>query len=314
MMDDYVARDGVSSLQFDEWEALMQSSCDGGMDIHLEKGIRKFFTGWAQPVSLFGLPAVHFGSSKVHLERAPHHVRLGPDDYGVMLQLAGNSVAFQNDRTVELAPGDLVLFDHARPARRMDDGRMLGVRLPRQLVVSHLGHEPQGGLSSRGTLAGRLIFQLATEAIKDNHPASAPGDAYMQLAICDLFCALIARPDNDLQSGSRHTEKLFAQVCSIIRDRFTDPDLTPSEVAGEAGISLRYLQKLFTPKGTTCIHFIHSLRLDHAARLLHRRALLGGKQPLSEIAFACGFRDYTFFSRKFRERFGCVPSTYAGGD
>jgi AraC-like DNA-binding protein len=136
----------------------------------------------------------------------------------------------------------------------------------------------------------------------------------MQMAVYDLLCAVFARPDNDLQSGSTHTEKLFEQVCSIIRDSIADPDLTPSKVAAEAGISLRYLQKLFTPKGTTCIHFIHSLRLDHAARLLQRRTVVGGARPLSEIAVASGFRDYTFFSRKFRERFGCVPSAYAGND
>ena len=47
-----------------------------------------------------------------------------------------------------------------------------------------------------------------------------------------------------------------------------------------------------------------------------RPVLLGAvpardQKPLHEIALACGFRDYTFFSRKFRERFGCTPSAYA---
>jgi hypothetical protein len=44
-------------------------------------------------------------------------------------------------------------------------------------------------------------------------------------------------------------------------------------------------QKLFTGRGSTFSQFIYSLRLDHAARLLHRRALLGTRQPLSEIAY-----------------------------
>jgi AraC family transcriptional regulator, positive regulator of tynA and feaB len=51
--------------------------------------------------------------------------------------------------------------------------------------------------------------------------------------------------------------------------------------------------------------------LDHAARLLHRRASLGTSQPLSEIAYACGFRDYTHFARKFRQRFGHSPGAAA---
>ena len=38
---------------------------------------------------------------------------------------------------------------------------------------------------------------------------------------------------------------------------------------------------------------------------------LGTGQPLSEIAYACGFRDYTHFARKFRHRFGYSPGAAA---
>jgi AraC family transcriptional regulator, positive regulator of tynA and feaB len=54
--------------------------------------------------------------------------------------------------------------------------------------------------------------------------------------------------------------------------------------------------------------------LDHAARLLQRRAVCSTKRPLSDIAFEAGFRDYKFFSSKFRQRFGCGPSEYAQSD
>jgi AraC family transcriptional activator of tynA and feaB len=79
-------------------------------------------------------------------------------------------------------------------------------------------------------------------------------------------------------------------------------------VAAEMGISLRYLQKLFTARGSTYTHYISSLRLDHAARLIKCRALMKTGQPLSDIAYACGFRDYTCFARGFRQRFGTAPS------
>jgi AraC-like DNA-binding protein len=314
MTDDYVDRDGISCWQFDEWEAFMQSACDNNVRIQIEKEKQKSFAGWARLVDLFGLRAMDHGSSEVHLERTCRQVRRGSDDYAVSLQLAGSCVAFQNDRVMDMVPGDLILFDSTRPARRLDNGHSFSFIVPRQLVISSLGYEPQGGLLSRGTLAGRLVFQLAAEIVKPGNASLAASETFMQMAVCDLVCAVFAGPDHDLRSGSRHTEKLFEQVCCVIRDSITNPDLTPSKVAAEAGISLRYLQKLFTPKGMTCTHFIHSLRLDLAMRLLRRRALLGGKQPLSEIALASGFRDYTFFSRKFRDRFGCVPSAYAGSD
>ena len=104
--------------------------------------------------------------------------------------------------------------------------------------------------------------------------------------------------------------QLVARIRSTIDARFADPELTPAAVAEEARISPRYLQKLFRARGMTTGSFINALRLDHASRLLHRRALLRSDLPLSEIALASGFTDYPHFSRKFRQYFGQSPSAH----
>jgi len=52
--------------------------------------------------------------------------------------------------------------------------------------------------------------------------------------------------------GRYHADKLFARICGVIKDSFPDPDFGPVEAAAEVGISLRYVQKLFTERGTTC--------------------------------------------------------------
>jgi AraC-like DNA-binding protein len=213
----------------------------------------------------------------------------------------------QNDEVAPLAVGDIVLLDAARPAGCFADAsQWLRVELPRQSLVSHLGFEPRGGLHASGaTPATRVLFDLVREA--DHAEASGPSPAapYLQLAVYDLLGALFAPSAS--ASVSRHGDRLFARVRDVIKDGFADPDFNPRMVAAEAGISLRYLQKLFTARGSTCSEFIYSLRLDHAARLLHRRASLRTNQPLSEIAYISGFRDYTHFARKFRHRFGHAP-------
>ncbi|WP_426440646.1 helix-turn-helix transcriptional regulator [Bradyrhizobium genosp. P] len=93
-------------------------------------------------------------------------------------------------------------------------------------------------------------------------------------------------------------------------DRCADPDFGPAEVAAETGISLRYVQKLLTARGCTCSELVYSIRLDHAAQLLERRASLETGHHLTEIAYACGFRDYAHFARRFRNRFGHTPSAH----
>jgi AraC family transcriptional activator of tynA and feaB len=155
------------------------------------------------------------------------------------------------------------------------------------------------------TPAARLLYDLVRDAGNVDVSASSAADSYMQLATYDLLGALFA--PSDPSHATRHADRLFARIRGVIKDGFADPDFRPCEVAAETGISLRYLQKLFMARASTCSEFIYSLRLDHAAHLLHRRASLGTSQPLSEIAFASGFRDYTHFARKFRHRFGYSP-------
>jgi AraC-like DNA-binding protein len=128
----------------------------------------------------------------------------------------------------------------------------------------------------------------------------------MRLALLDLLGALFA--PSGPEHGSIHTDKLFGRICDIIRERFADPDFGPGDVAVEAGISLRYVQKLFTTRNSTCSRYIKLVRLERAAFLLKRRCFLKTAQPIRDIAYASGFGDYAYFNRSFRRQFGQHPS------
>jgi AraC family transcriptional activator of tynA and feaB len=117
--------------------------------------------------------------------------------------------------------------------------------------------------------------------------------------------------DPNVDCDSEPGSPLFKRICNIIKERFADQQFSPSVAATEAGVSLRYLQKLFTARQSSCTHFIHSIRLEHASRLLHRRELLNTRQPISQIAYASGFSGYTHFARQFRRRFGHPPGAHA---
>ena len=201
----------------------------------------------------------------------------------------------------------LQLVDMGRPWTFSGNrsARWLFLQLPRRRLISHLGFEPQGGLRGRGgTLRNPATLRSRQGRCRDQASLSAPAGAFMQLAVYDLLGALFAPSD---PHPPPYGQTVRTRLRKSYRDRFADPELGPCEVAAEAGISLRYLQKLFMARGSTCTHFIHALRLQHAAGLLHRRALLDTGQPLGEIAYACGFHDYSHFARKFRDQFGCLP-------
>ena len=155
----------------------------------------------------------------------------------------------------------------------------------------------------------RLAAFLVRDAASAAEADAGEAGPFMRSVIYDLMAAMFAASNPHVVSG--HSDRLFARLCRIIRGRFAEPDLNPSDVAAEAGISVRYLQKLFTVRGSSFTHLVQSLRLDHAARHLERREQLHSKQSLSEIAYACGFRDYTHFARRFRCRFGYAPGVHA---
>jgi AraC-like DNA-binding protein len=298
------------AMDFEAWRVQLRSLCGRyspeGAEPHN-------FVGSLGTSSVWGCAAVD-ASCNVHLvERTNRDVRLdGMDHYYALLQLAGRTTIIQNDRVWELTVGEVALVDATRPVTHISENRLvrsLSLHLPRQSLISHLGREPESGFCKRGqTSANRLFFQLVQDSVNECGPACASAEPYMQLAIYDLLGAMFAVPD--LPAISSHTNKLFKRVCNVIRDRFADPNFGPLQVATEVGISLRYLQKLFTVRNSSCTHFIRSVRLDHAARLLHRRTVLDTRQPISQIAYASGFSDHTHFARQFRRRFGHPPGAH----
>jgi AraC family transcriptional activator of tynA and feaB len=303
---------GTEKMDYEAWSALLRPLYG---QHSLEGGELNTFSGWLRRLSVSGLTAVDICCNAHRFERTHRDVRLdNRDHYKAVFQVAGRSTIYQNDQCVQLAVGDVMLVDVARPVTCVSEDesvRRLSLDLPRRSLVSYLGFEPQGGTCSRsGTPAGRLLYEVVLDALKGGGSPCPPVDSYMQLAVYGLLGALFA--PTDPPPSSRYANKLFTRIRGLIKARFADPDFGPAEAAAEAGISLRYLQKLFTQCGSTCTEFIYSLRLNQGARLLERRKLLSTGEPISAIAYDCGFRDYTHFARKFRRRFGHSPGAHSG--
>jgi AraC family transcriptional regulator, positive regulator of tynA and feaB len=307
--DDFLS---APELDYDGFRAAMREAWGWFTPAH-ETNI---FASKVRTRRVLGFAAVDLTCNATRLERTELDIRRdNMEYYYVTVQDTGESIIIQNDRVVNITAGDVVLLDSTRPVTfispAQDSAQWLGLQVPRQKLASHLGFAPQGGACGRRqTQAARLLCQLALDPAGGGEPPFAPADEFMRLVVYDLLGALFAPP---APLGSCHTDKLFVRVCGIIKDRFADPDISPREVAAEMGISLRYLQSLFTDRGSTCSHHICSARLDHAARLIERRASMKTGQPLSDIAHACGFRDYTHFARGFRKRFGTTPGAAGAG-
>ncbi|MEM6663144.1 MAG: GlxA family transcriptional regulator [Pseudomonadota bacterium] len=105
------------------------------------------------------------------------------------------------------------------------------------------------------------------------------------------------------------TEPLGGTVPGVVRTaiRLMEANLeTPfsiPEISQAAGVSQRQLNRLFARHlcKTTALYY-RDIRLDRARGLVTQTAI-----PLTEVAFASGFRSQVTFSRAYRRRFGLPP-------
>jgi AraC family transcriptional activator of tynA and feaB len=233
-------------LCLEERAVLLRPTCGGDHKV-IEPNA---FAGWMRRLSVYGaeaaaikiqcwLGAVDHGRNIYRFERTHRDVRRADADwYAVLLQAASRSVVSQNEHTLQLEVGDLGLVDGARPSTRLSENgaQWLSIYLPRQSVITHLGFEPEVCLCGCSrTHAGRVVRLFVLDAVEDQESVTPASGLHMRLALYDLLGALFA--PSDPGPVSRHTDKLFARIRSVIKDRFADPDFDPLEVAVETALA-----------------------------------------------------------------------------
>jgi AraC-like DNA-binding protein len=77
-----------------------------------------------------------------------------------------------------------------------------------------------------------------------------------------------------------------------------------SEVAHACGVSSSHLSRVFHQStGLTLSEYLARFRVEHAVELLR-----AGQTPVTDVAFASGFRSLSQFNRTFKRLVGCAPT------
>ncbi|MBR1217730.1 helix-turn-helix domain-containing protein [Bradyrhizobium sp. U87765 SZCCT0131] len=91
-------------------------------------------------------------------------------------------------------------------------------------------------------------------------------------------------------------------------DQLDSPAFDVNALATELGMTLRSLQKRFYQFDTTPREWMAQRRLERTRRKLDDPLL--ASRSIKQIAFDCGFRDFSHFSRSFKSAFGLSPRAY----
>lgn len=221
---------------------------------------------------------------------------------------SGNCTLQQRNRTLSLNPGDMVVcageeyyrFDMAR------EHQVLVVEMQRDAVAERC---PQiddriaqviSGQHAATRLLHNYLLSLWREGAANFDSAMA--DAYSGILL-EMFAKSLEVSDVPCD---KKRNALFDRMKGIVEARLDDCLLTPTTLAAELGVSLRTLQNAVAENGTTPASYLAERRLQKAAQ----RLAMNKDESVTQIAYACGFSDSAYFSRRFSAHFGSAPSEY----
>jgi AraC-like DNA-binding protein len=238
--------------------------------------------------------------------RSPRKIARRPvDTFTLGIQLAGHGFGSQDGRDVVLRPGDLVLYDMRRPFQLAFESRFERTTLtfPRPALQRRLGGaEHFAGRRIDGTtgVAGLLVpFVRELPGHLDTVPVTVRervADNLLDLIATALLSDIGQAPVSAGMTLVRAKLWIETHLCEA---------LSAERIAGECGLSVRHLNRLFEREGTSLMRYVWDRRLTRCHRDVSDPAMRGRR--VGEIAFAAGFNDLSHFSRAYRARYGSTP-------
>ena len=242
----------------------------------------------------------------------------GCDDFVLISASHGQIRVTQKDRAIELSEGQMCLTEmNVEGAAELTPvGSFTTTRIPRHLLL-------QIAPSAEALLARPLAHDSVLRSLIDRYFAlcndlatelDAPGQKAAAQHLVDLVGLLLgaeAGQQDVLAQRGYSAARLEVMKAQVI-DNLSLGGLTIERIARESGISVRQAQRLFARSGQTFSEFVLDQRLSLARRLLV--AASSRHRKISDIVYACGFSDLSYFNRTFKRRFGATPSDIQAED
>ena len=295
-----------STQDVDQRSALaywVETVCDRFLELDIQAAPRQRFSARLDQVEL-GPTTLNFleaGSQRVRRTAA----RIARTRYPgfILLQLRTGQLALrQHDRAVHLHSGECVLINGSEPydleCPRITSAAAL--RMPEDWLRQWL---PRPQDCTARAICGSDWGAALCAAVGSLRRETCTRLALPPAVVSEQIAALLA-----LALGNQsepESQGLLASLTQTLRERLDDPDLSPTTVAVEHGISKRTLHYAFAAGQTTFAERLMQLRLSRAREMLGDPA--SATLAIEDVAARCGFGDPSHFARRFRQQFGQPP-------
>ncbi len=299
-------------IQFDQWTHQLRTIC-GRFDAEPIRGRSMVRGGFCVSTS-GGVEMAKIGLDLDVVRRTPGNLRADDDHFLFLIsQLEGACGIEQNDRRHWLEVGDWVLIDSAAPSVFQFQGRFskhLSLHLPRRLLMGDgLQLLDMTRKVERDDPMSSVLLALAAKLRQQSDNMERAED--LRRLLYDAVRQTFARHEREASFQPRAASRHRLELAYLFVDRhLTDPKMTPQWLAARVGVSLRSLQRDFDGMGHNVTTYIRHRRLCLVRDRLRAMRQRGEERSISNLAFACGFNDISYFNRSFREAFGYSPREF----
>ncbi|MBN8981103.1 MAG: AraC family transcriptional regulator [Rhizobiales bacterium] len=212
-------------------------------------------------------------------------------------------------REFKLRPGSMAILkldETFTGADGTNHKRFTNVHLPMialKAMVNNIDDMVGVELASGGALSLAMDY---SELVLDNARVADEAGPLVASHLLDLVALGLGARDDGVETARRSglREVRLTQVLIVLNERFAEPDFSAQKLAQATGLSERYVNELLYEAGASFSTRLLELRLRKVVDLLAQ----ADQRKISEIAFACGFNDLSYFNRCFRRRFGLTPT------
>ncbi|MCL2916020.1 helix-turn-helix domain-containing protein [Shewanella corallii] len=237
--------------------------------------------------------------------------RATEEDFLISFQLSAQCKIRQNGRETILVPGTFALYDSTQPYTLSfnEHFHQMVIQMPKAVLGQHLANAEQYtaikmcGRAGLGAVLTNFVLSLAKEIEQLNHSSDELSDKVLHMMAMAFSSSVMLEQVNN---NSVIKESLKQRIYRYIELNLCNPDISNQTIADAQGISVRYLNKLFSEETESVHALILEKRLIKSLAIMQNPAYSG--HSIEKIAFSVGFSSSAHFSRSFKKRFGFSPS------
>ncbi len=227
-------------------------------------------------------------------------------DYYLIYLVSGKIEFFNDESTTKLSSGDLIIY----PPKTSYKYRCTASEQNVQFFWLHFTGSEAGNLLEKYKLH---LFPHVHKISINNHvdsrfkalfDAFAINDCFRDndlSALCDRILIEIARVLSTEGTGTGRLHKSVRYLNENFSENIKITDLAKMENMCMTTYNLHFKKYM----NTTPTKYIIKLRMQLAIDLL-----LNSDLSIQEISSRCGYNDYNFFTKVFRNEFGTTPTKY----